>query len=232
MPNRFHYDPRQPRLPPGQHGGGQWTRESYGFLPPPPPPPPGRDNPIVQNALKIALAIYNWLSTRAQRDRQPVIAFKAREYRREGTDAFQPEDVVELTREEVDRFCKRFGFVQMWTDSAASAVRREPNNLSPSQEGTAIHKIVERAINVLKDPDFRAERSYLKGVQEAQDYGTRGSVRIDAFEKRDETTVCVYDIKTGRSGLSNARFHEIAQAVTRAFGPIQYLIITEVRPSR
>ena len=36
------YDPNQPRIPEGHHGGGRWTRSGYGFLsdvgelPPPP----------------------------------------------------------------------------------------------------------------------------------------------------------------------------------------------------
>ena len=26
------YDPNQPRIPEGHHGGGRWTRGGYGFL--------------------------------------------------------------------------------------------------------------------------------------------------------------------------------------------------------
>jgi len=80
------------------------------------------------------------------------------------------------------------------------------------------------------DPNFRAEVSHVKGLEEAQDYGTKGSIRVDVLERRDRATVCVYDIKTGRSGLSIMR-SEIASTVFSAYGPVQRIIITEVRPA-
>jgi hypothetical protein len=49
---------------------------------------------------------------------------------------------------------------------------------------------------------------------------------------RRKGTVCVYDIKTGKSGLTQARVAEIAREVHRAYNnPLpQRIIITEVRP--
>jgi len=43
-------------------------------------------------------------------------------------------------------------------------------------------------------------------------------------------TACVYDIKTGRSGLSLPRMKEIAAAVGRKFGVTGRLYVIEVRP--
>ena len=55
---------------------------------------------------------------------------------------------------------------------------------------------------------------------------------IDVLEKVDDDTVCVYDIKTGRRGLSLLRTTEIATNVFGAFPGTQRIIVSEVRPSR
>jgi hypothetical protein len=103
--------------------------------------------------------------------------------------------------------------------------------MSPTQYGTLVHSLVKDVIDGMGDPNLRAELSHVKGIEEAQDYGTKGSVRVDVLERRDNATVCVYDIKTGRSGLSVSRFAEIASSVFSAYGPVQRIIITEVRPT-
>ena len=91
---------------------------------------------------------------------------------------------------------------------------------------------LRREVVALGDPNLRAEIfSHIKGRQDAQPYGAKDTVRVDVLERRDKTTVCVYDIKTGRSGLTVARFGEIAKSVFSAYGPVQRIIITEVRPT-
>jgi hypothetical protein len=55
--------------------------------------------------------------------------------------------------------------------------------------------------------------------------------RIDALVRANENTVCVYDIKTGRSGLSHARILELLVNVAGAFPDATRIIITEVRPA-
>jgi hypothetical protein len=93
-------------------------------------------------------------------------------------------------------------------------------------------------IESLGNPDFRAERSFLKEEEirhSRQDdiwYGTRGSVRIDVFEKVRDDLVCVYDLKTGTRGLSIPRMIEISTRVLRHFPPQARVIVTEVRVPR
>ena len=77
-----------------------------------------------------------------------------------------------------------------------------------------------RIIGGLRDaapgPNFRAEVSYLKAQEENEGstdakepkdpkWGMKGTIRVDVYENTQKGTVCVYDIKTGRSGLSKAR---------------------------
>jgi hypothetical protein len=61
--------------------------------------------------------------------------------------------------------------------------------------------------------------------------GEKGSIRVDVYEKVSDDLVCVYDIKTGRSGLSYKRIEEIAAAVAEKYGKEARFIIIEIRPT-
>lgn len=81
-----------------------------------------------------------------------------------------------------------------------------------------------------RDPNFRAEVSLLKSEDER--YGRKDTFRIDVFENPGSGTVCIYDIKTGRSGLTPARMLELASTVQYYYPFTQRIIVTEVRPRR
>jgi hypothetical protein len=117
------------------------------------------------------------------------------------------------------------------SDAAAAAVDRLPGNLAPARYGSAVHTDLKKQIDDLKDRDFVAERSFLKGQIDVR-YGEKDSVRIDVLENIGNGTVCVYDIKTGDRGLSLLRMNEIAGEVYARYPGTQRIIVTEVRPSR
>jgi hypothetical protein len=52
------------------------------------------------------------------------------------------------------------------------------------------------------------------------------------LENAGNGTACVYDIKTGESGLSPRRMAEIAENTFKHFPNTRRIIVTEVRPSR
>jgi len=121
--------------------------------------------------------------------------------------------------------------VQERVDYAADVVTREGNTWwSATQHGTAVHENLKAQIKGLDDPNFVAETSYLKSVDAG--YGTRGSVRIEVLENVGNGIVCVYDIKTGRAGLSAARSAEIASEVHSRFELTQRIIVIETRPRK
>ena len=126
--------------------------------------------------------------------------------------------------------CPRLGEVQERTNAAAEAVRNSGETLTPQQFGTAVHKNLEIQIKSLEDPNFVAERSLIKSQKE--NYGTPGSVRIDVLENTQQGSVCVYDIKTGASGLSLARSAEIASEVQAHFPGQERIIVIETRPRK
>jgi len=67
---------------------------------------------------------------------------------------------------------------------------------------------------------------------EEADYGDPGTKRIDVLENPGKGTVCVYDVKTGVSGLTAARMRELAGTVSFFYPGTSRIIVIEVRPGR
>lgn len=191
---------------------------------------------LAETTINSALTLFNWLSARNKLDGlQAVAGFNAGDYA-PSADAINLSFVGQLREDEVDRACPRFQEVRSRTDAAVDAVGPRDNFPSPREYGTAVHTNLKWQVESLGDPSFRAERSYLKsyyeGPREEIPYGSPNSLRIDVYEQRDNGTVCVYDIKTGKAGLSPERAAEIAGTVYRRFFGVRRIIVTEVRPRR
>ena len=61
-------------------------------------------------------------------------------------------------------------------------------------------------------------------------YGLAGSLRLDFLEDVGNGVVCVYDVKTGKSGLTPARMREIGQSVHKNFKVVKRIIIIPIQP--
>ena len=186
---------------------------------------------LVTATVELGLTLFTWLSTRNTPERQAVIACSAREFRPGAPPSLALDFVGTLSRDEVDEACPRLGEVQMRTDDAVETVRRRGAlDLSPTQFGTAVHVALKNQIDALRDPDFRAEVSALKTLNET--YGARGSVRIDVFENIRDEIVCIYDIKTGKSVLRLRRAAELAAKAFEGLPSARQIIVIETRPTR
>jgi hypothetical protein len=210
-----------------------------------------------------ALTFFTWLSNRKDPNRTAVFAFNAKKYEKPETDGDEKRPAVfvgSLTRDEVSGFCNKLRTVQNFTDAAVKTVRDDAKYKGPADFGTKVHLEIKRLINEKPNPDFRSEVSVIKSTTEAEHrlgnaarsqssdlagipgvtpyieetYATLGSIRMDAYENnREKSTVCVYDPKTGRRGLSFPRMNELAAAAHGLFGyEPKYIIVTEVRPGQ
>ena len=196
-----------------------------------------------------ATLLYTWMSRWNSRERQAVLSGSTDVYQRAAPGEADLIWVGYLNKEQLSDACKKYEQVQTSTDAAAREARAMPNRWTPRTFGTEVHTRVARKVNGrTEDPpyyrrpddpenlDFRAEYSLLK-IREADPeappprYGQRGTIRMDVFENRDkESTVCVYDIKTGASPLTPARRAEILRSVLQYYPDATRFIITEVRP--
>lgn len=194
---------------------------------------------VVAPAVVAAGAVlFGWLS---QQDRpggqQAVMALVPRDYRpTEGQGAVDLNFVGKLTKEEVEQACQRMPDVQNFADRAAMAAGSPKLFPSPQTYGTDVHMRFKKFIDDLYDINFRAERSFAKEWADPTDraevqYGYPGSFRVDAYEYNPVSgTLCIYDLKTGRRGLSISRADALARAAAFGFNNIRRIIVTEARP--
>jgi hypothetical protein len=252
---RGHFNPNQPRVPAGQHGGGQWADTGHGSA--------AHGRPQIEHAVltgagvadiaanlpiekveartnrgripnpfelvdALRLGLYNDLSARNGPNQQAVIEFRAAQYRRNAVDVAL---VAVLSRSELGNRCPFREKVQELTDTAAAEVRSSGVPMSPQQFGTAVHTLLKQEIIDFNHPDLNAEVSFLKGKEEG--YGVKDTVRIDVLERVTHDTVCIHDIKTGRSPLTLPRMLEMVVNSQKMYkGQIKHFIVTEVRPTQ
>lgn len=182
-----------------------------------------------------ALTLYSLLSSLNDDEQQAIISFRSREFRRGEPKRFHLEGVQLLTQQEARDICgEYFEKVQELTDRAFDELKKDRKSLSPQDFGSKVHKRVEDLINEFKgkkinNDKLQAERSFAKG-DGSDRTGAKDTVRLDVYNRVDDKTVCIDDIKTGRSGLSYSRMRELAESVSNKDPDVERIIVTEVRP--
>jgi hypothetical protein len=135
--------------------------------------------------------------------------------------------------------CPLYDAVQTQANLAAKAAGKASGYPSAREYGTRVHTIMKE--NIISNYSGRLipERSYLKYAQEIEDdqyngdgvrYGLAGSLRLDVLEDVGNGVICVYDLKTGKSGLTPARMREIGQSVHKNFGMVNRILIIPIQP--
>lgn len=182
--------------------------------------------------------LFGWMSPLNGIDgQQAVMGFNARDYQ-PGDDTTGKLDLTysgRITEEQAELACRRLPDVKELADRAANAAGSPDLYPSRTVYGTDVHTRFAQYVKDLNDLKFQAERSFLKermeGVNSQQvPYGYPRSIRVDAYEYRDDGTLCVYDLKTGKAGLSDRRADILANAIKLGFGPVRRIIVMEVRP--
>jgi hypothetical protein len=174
--------------------------------------------------------LYTYMSAQNGPDKQAIVTFRARKFEAENG-ILDLENTQNLDRDEVAQVCPRLEEVQQRTDRAAAEVNTLGGTLSPQQYGTAVHTHLKKQISRLQDSNFVAEESFIKEKNEIR-YGEKGSIRVDVLENVGDGTVCVYDIKTGKTTLDRERMNEIASNVFSRYKTTRRIIVSEIRPAK
>uniref|UniRef100_A0A9E8A1U5 Uncharacterized protein n=1 Tax=Bosea sp. NBC_00436 TaxID=2969620 RepID=A0A9E8A1U5_9HYPH len=185
------------------------------------------------------VALFNWQSQLNGNDgQQAVMGFNARDYR----PGFSTSGALGLlyagsvTEEQAELACRRLPDVQALADRAANAAGSPDLYPSRAVYGTSVHTGFAKFVKDFHDGNFDAERSYIKERVEGSGggdvpYGYPGSIRVDAYEyRRQDGTLCVYDLKTGLANLPDRRAEIIANAAAMGFKPVLRVIVIAVRP--
>jgi hypothetical protein len=196
-----------------------------------------RYGPVVRDAVVAAAsALYTWLSSRNEPNHTAALSLPATEYQLGSSGKLERTWVEQLTDEQLKEVCRQYPKTQALTDQAADTTNRALYRTA-AEYGTAVHAKLAQAIGK-NDPNFRPEVSLLKTLDETGElpekipYGTKGSVRIDVLENTDTNRVCIYDIKTGKSGLTPSRIAELARTVYLRYPKARSFLVIEVRPQR
>lgn len=141
-----------------------------------------------------------------------------------------------LTREQVTQMCPRAGEVQTIIDLAAAQWAPLSSSTPKSVLGTWIHhtakKMFDEAqfLNPAAYANMYAEVSI--DLQDTLDpatigvtYGMKGSTRLDVLELVNANSGCVYDYKTGQSGLAPGRIAKIFEVWNRRFPGVPFIIL-------
>ncbi|KKB09838.1 hypothetical protein VE26_08335 [Devosia chinhatensis] len=142
-----------------------------------------------------------------------------------------------LTAEQVAQACRALPNVQTWTTEAATVNLPQRSSMSAREWGNNVHWAIHKRVEELKrafPSTFANIFSELSVDGQRLDstaaggprYGQRGTTRLDIVEKVNATMYCVYDVKTGTSGLSESRILEILSKLPKDI----LVYIVEVRP--
>jgi hypothetical protein len=232
---------RDPRTP--------WTRPQPLRIEPPLPaaPPGGPIAPLLGSAI-LGFTLYSLWSQRNNVNQRAIIAFKGQEFRgRTSADGkLEVEAVQFLDAPDVQKICGRLKEVQKFTNDAFNKAKEEGGLLSRAQLGTKVHEAAKNWVAGREDSSFRPEVSFARIGNQLIDleerkknvdngsaddtYGEEGSIRPDCYQRKDPKTVCIYDIKTGASGLSQKRMEEFARRAMYKYPCTERVIVTEIRP--
>jgi hypothetical protein len=188
--------------------------------------------------LGAAATLYGWLSSQNTGEQTAVFRFRAEAFRPGVSVKDTAVRIERLTKEQVEVECgDKYAEVQSLLNQSVNVINRGDYR-SAAEYGTAVHMRMKELINgpdttprrPPRDPDFRAEVSFIKSEEEG--YGKPGTIRVDALANIGNQTVCAMDVKTGKRGLSLAHAFEIATNVGTFFPGTTRIIVTEVRPSQ
>ena len=142
-----------------------------------------------------------------------------------------------LTQEQVSEVCEFLPDVQAQTNEAATENLPQRATMTPTEWGNLVHWAIYHRVVALKEahptafanvfPEIAIDKNRLdSSARLGPKYGQAETSRLDVLEKVSATTYCVYDVKTGTSGLSRKRLLEILKKLPK--GVLVYIM--EVRP--
>jgi hypothetical protein len=175
----------------------------------------------------------------------PDEKFRAREYPQDenNKEKLDVGAIRVLDRDEVKKVCPRLEHVQGLTDATVSYLDQHlPEDMRSSVFSSEVHFLLKQQINSERDPNFKAEESYYKIVNDFREkpveygkpapYGAKDTHRLDAYEYIPaEKRVCVYDFKIGTTRWSQRSMYELAQTVHRNFSDAESFVLVQVKPT-
>lgn len=241
------YEDDQPRAPAGSANGGQWVSAggttsrtsgetrvaAAGVLAPAVPLVIGYvERQAIAAGISAGMAALGAILQSRPGAAGAVVEFNATEFERGANNTLVITSRGTLTEEQIRTECPRFSEIQARTEETTARLRRERPDLLPWVFGTAVHVNLKDQIVALNDPTLQAETSIVKSGGASKP--GEPAFRIDVLEVTPNNDICIYDIKTGKQGLTLARSLELAGEAYKIadlhnMAPARIFLI-EVRP--
>jgi hypothetical protein len=129
----------------------------------------------------------------------------------------------------VETACPAYPKVQAVTSSSDAKGRAQNPDATPQEIGNMVHKEVDAAFK--GQPEFKTNAGFLGNNELENGLRLAGSSFLDVLHDVGNGTFCIFDIKTGISGLGSRQINQYWNAAKDAFsGYVQRIYILEVRP--
>jgi hypothetical protein len=169
-------------------------------------------------------------------DDEPIIVLRTWDVAR-GTPV--PIHVDTQSDEIFRRSCQHREAVEMWALEAIAKADNVQEVTSAQTFGIRAHKILKDKVDAMRKNvseiygNLSAEISFVDYHEQSVPYGTKGSSRLDILEDRrkDMGAICVYDMKTGATGLTAARLTRIGKLVAKVFRDTTLFYVIQIGPT-
>jgi len=136
--------------------------------------------------------------------------------------------IGDLSQEEANDACPALPEVQGATTSSYDRIFVQYPDATPQQIGNMVHLDVAAAFE--GQPGFKVNAGFLGDTELENGLRVAGSSFLDVLHDVGDGTICIFDIKTGFSGLGSRQIYQYWAAATNAFTDARRIYILEVRP--
>jgi hypothetical protein len=136
--------------------------------------------------------------------------------------------IRDLSQDEANDACPALPEVQAETSSSYANVRVQNPDATPQEIGNLVHEEVAAAFK--DQPGFKVKAGFLDGKSLPTGLRVAGSSFLDVLHDVGNGTICIYDIKTGISGLGSRQIYQYWSEAKQAFVYARRIYILEVRP--
>ncbi len=196
-------------------------------------------SPELEYPLSEALRQYNAIAEADDPYVVPLIAMRAREFSKDDSGTKTWASVHQADIDTIGRFCPRYPDVQTIANKIASTMGPVSLYGSPQNYGTQFHLRAADEINKVWKGQLIPELYLMAPLENAPDSYYRDKVKprekdslgLDVFEPVGGDSVCIYDFKTGGTGLSSKRMSHFSYSSAKTFPNLKRFFVIEIRPS-
>lgn len=137
--------------------------------------------------------------------------------------------IGKLSQEEVETAFPAYPKVQAVTSLSDAKVRAQNPDATPQQIGNIVHQ--EVASTFKGQPGLDVNAGFVAAKKLPNRLRVAGSSFLDVLHDVGNGTICIFDVKTGISGLGSWQINQYWNEAKRAFQDAQQTLVVQVKPN-